>query len=154
MLHRQGFTLMEIIVVMIILGVTIAIAFPNFTVPTEQARAGNVRNNLLAIYSAQQNYNNNYNTYCLAGSAAQTACASVSANCGDSLAALNCNLSLNIQDDGTYAYSCPAVGGAANTCTATRNGTASTNIVLALNAPIQLSTNVNPQCNTANNWCP
>ena len=64
MLHKQGFTLMEIIVVIIIIGLCLAFAFPNFTTPNEQSYALNAQNNLLAIYSAQQNYYNNNGSYC------------------------------------------------------------------------------------------
>jgi type II secretory pathway pseudopilin PulG len=134
---RAGVTLLEIIIVFMILGIALAIGFPNYLTSTEQARASNARSNLLAIYSAEQNYNNNNGGYCFG-------------TC-DTLAHINTNLSLQIQDDGTYTYACSA---AAVTCTATRAADANTNIVLALNSAINISGNVNPQCNTTTNWCP
>ena len=56
MSDREGITLMEIIVVLIIVGIAAGFFFPNYTTPIEKARAANAQNNLLAIYSAQQNY--------------------------------------------------------------------------------------------------
>jgi len=153
MLRRAGITLMEIIVVLIIIGIAAVFFFPNYTVPTEQARAANVRNNLLAIYSAEKNYkNNNSGNYCVdVAPSPQPACAeSGNPNCALDLASINCNLSLNIQDDGTYTYSCTG-----STCTAKRTSISSSNtIVLTLNSAINLSGNVNPQCNLTNHWCP
>ena len=162
MLRRHGFTLIEIVVVLTIIAVFAVFAFPNFNTPTEQAMALNAQNNLLAMYSAQQNFINNnpdnYSSlsYCLYNTAASSACATSTgdSNCGDTLAALNCNLSLNIQDDGTYKYDCgKSTSGA---CTATRNTVSSTNIVLTLASPINLNAGAssNPQCNTSNYYCP
>ena len=144
-IHRNGMTLIEIIVVLIIAGVVVAFSLSNFSTPSEQARAVNARNNLLAIYSAQQNYNNNHGgngTYCVTGS--NPPC--------DNLANINTALSLNIQDDGTYSYSCLGVA-----CTATRTNS-SANLVLTatLNSAVQTG-GVNPTCTSTtnnSNWCP
>lgn len=136
-MSKAGLTLMEIIIVVIIIGIAVAVALPNFLVPNEQARALNARNNLLAIYSAQKNYfNNNNNAYC------------VGVPCGNNLVNINSNLSLNIQDDGTYTYAC-----AGTLCTATRaTGGA---LVVTLDAPIQLTGgSLNPRCTLTASWCP
>jgi prepilin-type N-terminal cleavage/methylation domain-containing protein len=138
MLHKQGFTLMEIIVVLTIIGVAVAFAFPNFNTPSQQARALSAQNNFLAIYSAEQNNNNNNKTFAgFAPSAGDT----------DGVAAANTALSLNLQDDGTYVYTCVV---ATSTCTATSNGGGGPNFTMLLNAPIQLNTG-NP--NTGNPTC-
>ena len=84
MLHRQGFTLLELVVVLIIIAIATVFVFPNYTAPTEQALASSAQNNLLSIYTAQKNYNNNNGGYCIG-------------LCGNSLANLNANLLLNIQ---------------------------------------------------------
>jgi len=162
MLGSKGITLMEIIVVLVIMGLAAAIAIPNYAIPTEKARASTVENNLMAIYTAQRNYINNSGNYCLdAANSAPSACSS-DTTCGDSLTQINCSLSLNIQDDGTYTYSCTATGGVANTpgCTATRTSltSAPNTIVLTLNSPINLTgttpPNANPACTLPNAWCP
>jgi prepilin-type N-terminal cleavage/methylation domain-containing protein len=139
-LRKDGMTLLEIIVVLIIIGVACILSFPNFLQPSEKARASNVQNNLLAIYSAEQNYNNNNggnNNYCLA------ACSSI--------AQINNVLSLQIQDDGTYLYDCSAGG---NKCKATRNPGASVVITVALDQPIKIAGGVNPSCAGIGGWCP
>ncbi len=145
--RRAGVTLMEIIIVMIIIGVAIGLGLPSYTNSTEQAKSSNAHSNLLAIYTAEQNYsNNNSNNYCL--STANTATAACNtlltdSKCADSLAAINCNLSLQIQDDGTYTYSCTGT-----TCTASRSSGSPT-LTLALTAPVQIDKsngNANAQC--------
>jgi len=144
MLRRQGFTLIEIIVVLVIIGICVAFALPNFNIPTEQAKALNAQNNLLAIYSAQRNYNNNNGGF---------------ATALNGVAAINTALSLNIQDDGSYQYSCSAVSGF--TCTATRTGNPAPLTLTVTNSPILLhqanSNTNNPLCTPAagnNAWCP
>ncbi len=134
--RAKGFTLLEILVVIVILGIAAALFFPNYTTPTEQARAANAQNNLLAIYSAEQNYRNNNGNF-----------ASPS-----SLSTINSTLSLNIQDDGTYLYSCS--WGPPPACTATRtNSSASPVLAVTLNSSIQLHGG-NPTCTGNSNWCP
>jgi type IV pilus assembly protein PilE len=140
MLGRKGMTLMEIIVVLIIIGIAAAVVIPNFSTPMAKSRAQNAVNNLLAIYSAQQNfYNNNNNNYCFSPGAFP--------NCG-SLAAINTALSLNIPDDGSYTYQCDNAFGNVNTCYATPTDPAySANpITIWFNTPVKypLSSNVNP----------
>jgi len=144
MLHRQGFTLMEMIVVLIIIAIAAVFSFPNFTTPTEQARAMNAWNNLLAIYSAEKNYNNNNGGFALGASGAGDA---------HSLAAIDSTLSLNIQDDGTYTYDCGKT--TPNVCTATRTSGGLT-ITVKLLVPIQLTgASLNPACNpSTSTWCP
>ena len=134
--------------VAIAVGIAIAFAFPNFTGPTEQAKALNAQNNLLAIYSAEKNYySNNNGVYCL----------NTGSLCNN-LADIDTNLSLNIQDDGTYSYSCSGT-----TCTAQRNDGSAPSpgdfyFIITLNAPIQLNKSnpiPNPTCKAPNaNWCP
>ena len=152
MLRTAGMTLAEIIVVLMILGIAAAIAFPSFTAQTEHAMAINAQNNLISIYAAQQNYNINYNVFCLnTPLSAQPACTATSSKCADTLAAINCNLSLNpLDDDGTYSYSCAGVK-----CTAIRNNASLQPVmVVTLNAPIQ-SNGGNPTCVApAASWCP
>ena len=152
MLCRKGMTLIEIIVVLIILGLALTFAMPNFTVPSEHAKAIVAQNNLLAIYSAQQNYyNNNGSVYCNTNVPnPEPSCAVALDQCAPDLAHINCNFSLNIPDDGTYLYSCPN----ATTCTAIRNNGSGKGLTLTLNQPV-VTGGGNPSCNfTATGWCP
>jgi len=145
---KYGFTLIEVMVVLVIIALAAIMTLPNFTPSLERARSTSAQNNLLAIYTAQQNYINNNNTtvYCND---------SVNANQCDSIADINTALSLNIQDDGTYLYQCPTV----STCTATRNlNPVPLTLTLTLNTPINLVSQVgNPGCKSTTgnaNWCP
>jgi prepilin-type N-terminal cleavage/methylation domain-containing protein len=149
MFLRKGMTLMEIIIVLILISVAAVFTFPNFITPTEHARAINAKNNLLAIYGAQQNYItnnvNNNNSYCT--SASPSPCST--------LAEINTVLGLNIEDDGTYHYQCLT----ATTCTATRTiSPLPLTLTLTLNTPIKVVLGGgNPACvsTTGNsNWCP
>ena len=136
MRSSKGFTLMEIVVVLMIIGVVAGFYFPSFTVPSEKAWAANAQNNLLAIYAAQQNYKSNNGSYATPAT----------------LSAINSALSLSIQDDGTYSYTCSS----GVTCTATRSTVSTTNIVLTLASVINLSGSgtANPKCNSVSYYCP
>jgi len=61
---KQAFTLLEILIVLIIVGISVAMMLPNLIASIEQTKAQAAKNNLLAIAAAQQRYyednNNNY----------------------------------------------------------------------------------------------
>jgi len=144
MRQSQGFTLIEIIVVLTIIAVCVAFTLPNFLGPTEQARAQTAQNNLLAIYSAEQNFLNNNNTYYSSQNPAQ-----------DDSPGIDTALGLNIPTDGTYQYDCSGV-----TCTATRGSPSpgAVTITLTLNKPIALTGGgtLNPLCSSSGSystWC-
>ena len=114
MFGKKGFTLLEIIVVLLILGIIVAFAIPNFLTYQEQMKAQTAEHNLLAISAAQLKYYEDHNNvYCLDdgtnGSCAHTP-------------NLNANLKLSIQGSDAFTYTC--VAGAPYTCTAT-DGTVS-----------------------------
>ncbi len=140
---RWGMTLMEIVIVLMMVAIATIFIFPNFTTPMEHARAVTVQNNLLAIYTAEQNYNNNNGTYVYPSS----------------LSAINTTFTLDLQDDGTYIYFCsgPPPAGTIPVCRAVRNNPVSNLVmIVTLNQPIQLGGG-NPTCTstTSNtNWCP
>lgn len=137
MQSRKGMTLMEIIVVLMIVAIAATFFFSDFTTPTEKARVITIRNNLLAIYSAEKNYYNNNGSFAFAAN----------------LATINSTLALNIQDDGTYLYSCVA-DPTGFVCTASRNNGAASLTMTLTNVPIQISGNVNPTCVSSAHWCP
>ncbi len=99
----RGFTLTELIVVVIVLGIMAGFAIPNYTKSIDRTYRKDGTVNLTAIYAAQQIYYNNNNGNYWTG--------------GD-VNAINLNLGLGILSN-NLTYSCSG-GGAAFSCTATR----------------------------------
>jgi prepilin-type N-terminal cleavage/methylation domain-containing protein len=99
---RKGFTLIEIIVVLVILGVLATVALYNYNIMMMQGVAKAAQNNLITIYNAQQNYYFANGVYC-------------TASC-NTLANINTNLNLFITDN-NFTYAC-AASGSSYTCTA------------------------------------
>ena len=144
--NRKGFTLVEIIVVLIMIGILVTIAVPNYQIMMKQGATKAAQNNLISIFNAQKNFYLKNHGYCT------TLC--------DTLADINlpANLNLNITDN-NFTYNCITTGGFQ--CTAT-NGS----IVLTLsNNPIIVtggttcasSKGSNPGCNhscTSAVYCP
>jgi len=151
-MNRTAFTLIELIVVVIILGVTLFLCLPNFNSTTQWAYSQAAKNNLMAIYSAQLNYfnNNNVGAYCI----------NTPGLC-DNLSHINTNLSLNISDS-VYSYiCCPSVTAPGFVCWAT-NGTAACPAPTSgntqwqvTNGPIVLTgAGLNPSCGGVGTYCP
>jgi len=105
---KIGFTLMEIVIVMIILGILITIALPSYFKNIEQTNAQTAQNNLLAISAAQQKYYEDNSSYC------------VQVGCGDTSSNLFAGLRLSYSSTDPFQYTCSA-SGASYTCTATDN---------------------------------
>ena len=63
MAARKGFSLIELIVALVVVGVVAALTLPNFTASIEQTNAATARNNLLAISAAQEKYFEDYGSY-------------------------------------------------------------------------------------------
>jgi len=103
---RRAFTLLEIIVVLVILGLMAAIAVPALFVSVEQTRAQAAKNNLLAISAAQQKYFEDRGGYCVP----------TNNSCGNTQANLFSSLSLDMTASDPFNYSC--VAGSPYLCTA------------------------------------
>ncbi|MDE2028332.1 MAG: prepilin-type N-terminal cleavage/methylation domain-containing protein [Candidatus Omnitrophica bacterium] len=101
-LFRKGFTLLEIIVVLVIITILTAVAIPNYTNFLDQGAANAAQNNLIAIYNAQKDYYLKNGYYCDNAGSSTGKCTS--------LASINTNLSLNIQDS-YFTYQCSDVIG-------------------------------------------
>jgi type IV pilus assembly protein PilA len=60
---NKGFTLVELMVVVAIIGILSAIAVPNFKKYQARAKTSEAKMQLSALYSAQQSFNADYDTY-------------------------------------------------------------------------------------------
>ena len=128
MSRLKGFTLTELIVVMIITGALAVIAVPGINKTLQQKAGDAANNNLSAIYNAQKIYYLNNNGYCLSTTSASPSCQTSTgdSNCADQLPAINCNMSLNITDN-YYNYACnAATSGSGFNCTATNPSSGNT----------------------------
>ena len=107
---KNGFTLLEIMLVVVIVAIIAAFAIPNYTKSIEQAHLKDAKANLTAIYAAQQIQHSETGSYY--PSSATTV----------NTAAINTNLRLNIIEQG-MTYTCTGVAGRAQfTCHAVRSG--------------------------------
>ena len=64
--NKKGFTLIELMIVVAIIGILAAIAIPNFLKFQAKSKQSEAKTNLKAIYTAQTGYfgeNNTYNTF-------------------------------------------------------------------------------------------
>jgi len=136
MTGRKGFTLMEIVAVMVIIGILTVIAIPNYLAYTQQQAGQAAQNNLITIYGAQNNYYLNNGSYCIGGC--------------DKLPDINlaANLNLNLTDN-YFSYACKTTAhqnpsrSTGFTCTAT-NSIYNTFILTLTDAPLAHLTN--PKC--------
>ncbi len=148
MSDKKGFTIMEIIVVMVIVGVLATISVSVYNTMFVQGAAKAARNNLIAIYNAQRNYYFTNGTYCIS-----------SKGVCNSTPSVNNTLSLNITDT-NFAYTCftNPFGPTGYACYATNISNPSF-LLTVTNAPIVLpggTPPLNPSCQSPSNpaYCP
>ena len=110
MAGKKAFTLIEILVVLIIVGILLGVAIPNLMVFMEQTKAQTAKNNLLAIVGAQQRYFEDTGSYYINGA---------NPTCADHLGDLSSNLRLGFSTYEHFLYSCWSnTPTASYTCTA------------------------------------
>ncbi len=128
MSNKKAFTIIELSVVVIIMGILVTFGFPSLFKAINRTKARDAMNNLRSIHTLNTDYfaRNGVNFT------------------GATIAAINAGLGLNIMPNGA-TYAC-----AANVCTAT---TTAFTITLNLGAsnPLNLA---NPSCASGQNACP
>ncbi len=94
-MYIKGFSLIELLVVVALLGILSAIAIPTYNGYIDNTRVTNTQNNLRAIYLKQQEYYTNNNAYYTTGG-----------TCGNYASNINTNLfgGQNIINDSYYNY--------------------------------------------------
>ena len=66
-MNNKGFTLIELMIVVVIIGILAAIAIPKFSSVKEQAERVSCRSNLRTLGTGESMYYGEWNTYCTLG---------------------------------------------------------------------------------------
>ena len=76
----RGFTLIELMIVVAIIGILAAIAIPNFVKFQCRSKQSEAKSNLKAMYVAEESYRGEYDTYAVVPTIADAAAAATAAN--------------------------------------------------------------------------
>ncbi len=110
--REKGFTLIELMIVVVIIGILAAMAIPRFFAATTKAKQSEARSILKQVYTMQLGYRNQYDAYWGAGS--PTAFGSTAAGRAGFAA-----LGVDVETSSRYTYNMTVASATAFTCTAT-----------------------------------
>ncbi len=71
--NKKGFTLIELMIVVVIIGILAALAIPRFMRSTTKAKQSEAKQLLKQVYTMQHAYRQEFNSYCLNGATASAA---------------------------------------------------------------------------------
>lgn len=108
--NKKGFTLIELMIVVVIIGILAALAIPRFMRSTTKAKQSEAKQLLKQVYTMQHAYRQEFNAYCLAGAVA-------SAGAGAAFARLGVDVGVTAR----YTYTMTTATQNAFLCTATAN---------------------------------
>jgi prepilin-type N-terminal cleavage/methylation domain-containing protein len=110
-MHKKAFTLIELIIVVVLIGMMAMFVIPNFSKAVNKSYAKAAYNNLLIIYSAEKLYYNNGNNNYLPSTATTW-----------NLTQINTGLNLSIIANG-ITYTCTGTNGTTFSCDAAYGST-------------------------------
>lgn len=105
-MRRGGFTMMEVLIAVVIVGVLAGLAVPNYFKTVEKAKSSEATANLKALHLGQKIYKVDNNSYY---------------GPSNNLDAINTNLNIDLTEE-NYDLAITAASAAAYTATASRNG--------------------------------
>jgi prepilin-type N-terminal cleavage/methylation domain-containing protein len=108
--NQKGFTLIELMIVVVIIGILAALAIPRFMQATTKSKQSEAKQILKQIYTMERTYRQETGLY-LAGGPADSAA-------GNALSALG----VTIMPTALYSYTVTATGGTSFLATATATG--------------------------------
>jgi prepilin-type N-terminal cleavage/methylation domain-containing protein len=135
MASSKGFSLLEIMIVLLIVGVLAAFVTSVFSTSIEQTRAATAQGNLLAIAAAEEKYYEDFGSFCTTVGACATNAGNINTNL---------HLSVGVGTD-PFAYRCPNAG-ASYTCTAKDGATVTLTLTPGAQPPVT--------CTVGGNNCP
>lgn len=111
----KGFTLIELMIVVVIIGILAALAIPRFMRSTTKSKQSEAKQLLKQVYTMQHAYRQEFNSYCLAGAIASAGAPTAYARIGVDIGAtarytytmaatvntFTCTATANLDDDGT-----------------------------------------------------
>jgi len=148
MLEKKGFTLLETLIALIIIGIIVAVALPYYFNSVFQSKVQAVENNLRAISVKEQKYNEDNSQYCTTSNVCQN------------FGSINQNLSLSMSNDTVvndgFVYSCIPSGSTSTiSCPPLVNCTFTCSAVSAsLNQTVSIDANGVLTCTGALTICP
>jgi type IV pilus assembly protein PilE len=108
--NKKGFTLIELMIVVVIIGILAALAIPRFMRSTTKAKQSEAKQLLKQVYTMQHAYRQEFNVYACPGAVASAAAGAAFARIG-----------VDVGASARYTYTMTTATATAFLCTATAN---------------------------------